>query len=64
MSVFTSLLGVVAGLAPIAWGLVLKQPGPEPGLQLARFAAFFLVCAAANALLVLLYRRLPERRTA
>jgi Na+/melibiose symporter-like transporter len=64
MAVFTSVLGFVAGLAPIAWGLVLKQPGPEPGLRLARFAAFFAVCAAANALLALLYRRLPERRSA
>lgn len=64
MAVFTSVLGVVAGLAPIAWGLLLKAPGPAPGLRLGRFAAFFAVCAAANALLVLLYRRLPERRAA
>jgi hypothetical protein len=64
MAVFTSVLGVVAGLAPIAWGVVLKAPGPAPGLRLDRFAAFFAVCAAANALLVPLYRRLPERRSA
>lgn len=64
MAVLTSVLGFVAGLAPIAWGLVLKQPGPAPGLRLGPFAAFFAVCAAANAALVVLYRRLPERRGA
>ena len=61
IAVFTSILGVVAGLAPIVWGAVLKQPGPGPGLQLGRFAAYFAVAAAANVLLVWLYRRLPER---
>jgi Na+/melibiose symporter-like transporter len=64
IAVFTSLLGVVAGLAPIAWGLLLKAPGPGPGLQLGRFGAFFAVAAAANALLVLAFQRLPERRAA
>jgi len=62
MAVFTSVLGVIAGLAPIAWGFVLRAPGPAPGLRLERFAAFFAVCALANAVLVALYRRLPERR--
>jgi hypothetical protein len=62
IAVFTSVLGVVAGLAPIAWGVALRQPGPEPGLQLSRFAAFFATAAAANALLAALYHRLPERR--
>jgi hypothetical protein len=62
MAVFTSVLGFVAGLAPIAWGLVLKVPGPAPAIRLGPFAAFFAVCALANALLVVLYRRLPERR--
>jgi hypothetical protein len=62
MAVFTSTLGIVAGLAPIAWGLVLKEPGPEPGLHVDRFAAFFAFAAAAHALLFALYRRLPERR--
>jgi hypothetical protein len=64
ISVFTSILGVVAGLAPIAWGLVLKAPGPGPGLQLGRFAAFFGVAAAANALLLLGFQGLSERRSA
>jgi hypothetical protein len=64
IAVFTSILGVVAGLAPIAWGLVLKQAGPGPGLRLDRFAVYFGVAAAANALLVALYQRMPERRTA
>jgi hypothetical protein len=62
IAVFTSVLGVVAGLAPIAWGVALREPGPEPGLVLSRFAAFFAVAAAANALLVPLYHRLPDRR--
>jgi hypothetical protein len=62
MAVFTSVLGFVAGLAPIAWGLVLKAPGPAPAIRLGPFAAFFAVCALANALLAVLYRRLPERR--
>ena len=64
MAVFTSILGVAAGLAPILWGLVLKEPGPHPGLHVDRFAAFFAYGAAAHALLLVLYRRLPDRRTA
>jgi hypothetical protein len=62
MAVFTSILGVAAGLAPILWGLVLKEPGPHPGLHIDRFAAFFAYGAAAHALLLALYRGLPERR--
>jgi Na+/melibiose symporter-like transporter len=62
MAVFTSILGVAAGLAPILWGLVLKEPGPHPGLHVDRFAAFFAYGAAAHALLLVLYRSLPERR--
>lgn len=62
IAVFTSTLGFVAGLAPIVWGLVLKQPGPDPGLHIDRFALFFAVGAGVHLLLVVLYRRLPERR--
>jgi hypothetical protein len=62
IAVFTSTLGLLAGLAPIVWGLVLKQGGAEPGLVLPRFAGFFAFAAGVNALLVLLYRRLPETR--
>jgi hypothetical protein len=62
ISVFMSTLGFVAGLAPILWGLVLKEPGPHPGLYVDRFAAFFAFGVAAHALLFVLYRGLPERR--
>jgi hypothetical protein len=61
IAVFTSTLGIVAGLAPIAWGAVLKEPGPSPALHLDRFAAFFAYGAAAHALLFVLFRRLPDR---
>ena len=62
ISVFQSTLGVAAGLAPILWGLVLKEPGPHPGLHVDRFAGFFAFGAAAHALLFVLYRGLPDRR--
>jgi hypothetical protein len=62
IAVFTSTLGLFAGLAPILWGLVLNEPGPAPGLRLGRFAAFFALGAASQLLLVALYRGLPETR--
>jgi Major Facilitator Superfamily len=63
VAVFTATLGLIAGLAPIAWGFVLKEPGPQPGLVLPRFVLFFAFGAASNALLFALYRRLPETRS-
>ena len=64
ISVFMSTLGLVAGLAPILWGLLLKEPGAHPGLYVGRFAGFFAFGAAMHALLFFLYRGLPERRVA
>jgi hypothetical protein len=62
IAVFTATLGLFAGLAPILWGLVLNEAGPAAGLRPGRFAAFFAIGAAAQALLVALYRWLPEPR--
>jgi MFS family permease len=63
IAVFTATLGLIAGLAPILWGFLLKESGPEPGLRLGRFAAFFAFGAAAQALLVPLYRGVRETRS-
>jgi len=62
IAVFTAVLGLLAGLAPIAWGLLLKQSGPAPGIVVSRFALFFALGIAVNALLVALFVRLPDHR--
>ena len=64
ISVFTSILGVVAGLAPIAWGLVLKAPGPGPASSSGASRRSSASAAAANALLLLGFQGLSERRSA
>ena len=62
IAVFTAVLCLLAGLAPIAWGLLLKQSGPAPGIVVSRFALFFALGIAVNALLVALFARLPDHR--
>lgn len=62
ISVFTAVLGLLAGFSPMLWGLVLRPAGPEPGVDLNRFAAFFGLGAALCALLLVLFERLEHTR--
>ncbi len=62
IAVFTAVLGLLAGLAPIFWGLLLKQSGPAPGIVVSRFVLFFALGIVVNALLVALFGRLPDHR--
>lgn len=63
IAVFTAVLGVLAGLAPMLWGLALREAGPEPGIDVVRFEAFFALGAAISALLVWLFSRLRDPRS-
>lgn len=62
IAVFTAVMGVLAGVAPILWGLFLKASGPEPGVHLERFAVYCAVGVALSALLVPLFGRLADPR--
>jgi MFS family permease len=63
IAVFTATMGLLAGLAPILWGLYLKESGPEPGMDVARFAVYFAVGTALSLLLVPLFGRLHDPRS-
>ena len=62
IAVFTAVMGVLAGLAPIFWGLYLKESGPDPGVHVARFAVYLGVGGALSLLLVPLFERLDDPR--
>lgn len=62
MAIFTAALGLLSGVAPILWGLVLREPGPMPAMNVQAFVVFFAVGLGLNAALVLLYARLPDLR--
>lgn len=49
------------GLAPVAWGLLLKGGGPVPSLNLVAFQWFFGVTLAGAVALVLLVSQLEEK---
>jgi MFS family permease len=63
LAVFTATHGLLAGLAPMLFGLWLKKGGADPGLDLQRFAVFFAAGAAGNLLLAALFGRLRETRS-
>ncbi|MFZ5495298.1 MAG: hypothetical protein ACOZE5_08170 [Verrucomicrobiota bacterium] len=60
VSLHGALCYFIGGFAPIAWGLVLKDGGPVPSVNLVAFQAFFVFTLAGAALLVLLANRLRE----
>ena len=62
VAVFTAVFGVLAGLSPVVWGLVLKQGGATPHMDADAFALYFAVGIALALLLIPLYGRLPELR--
>jgi Na+/melibiose symporter-like transporter len=62
IAVFTALLGLISGLAPMGWGLALGRSGPgaPPGLDVERFALFFAFGSVISGLLAWRFARLPE----
>lgn len=60
VSLHGALTFFTGGLAPIAWGLVLKADGTVPAVNLAAFEAFFLFVLAGMLFLVLRVNRLVE----
>lgn len=63
VAVFTAVLGLLSGLAPIVWGLLLKAPGPAPGVRVGRFAVFFATGLVLSLVLVPLFGRLGDLRS-
>lgn len=62
VAVFTAVHGLLAGLAPTLWGLLLRKSGDTPGIDTASFAIYFATGLAVAALVVVLFARLPETR--
>ena len=62
VAVFTASFGMLAGLSPVIWGLVLKQGAASPRMDVDAFALYFAVGIALALLLIPLYGRLPELR--
>jgi hypothetical protein len=62
MAIFTAAQGLLSGLAPMLWGLALKQSGSVPAMNVDHFVVFFIVAIALSALLLVLYARLPDLR--
>ena len=61
VSLHGALCYFIGGLAPVAWGLLLKGGGAVPSLNLVAFQWFFVVTLAGAVTLVLLVNRLEER---
>jgi len=61
VSLHGALSNFTGGLAPVAWGLLLKGDGPVPSLDLAAFQWFFVATLAGTVVLVLLVNRLQEK---
>ena len=62
VAIYTAVQGVFAGLAPIAWGVLLKQDGGELGIDAPIFMLYFATGLGLSLALIVLYARLPETR--
>lgn len=62
VSVFTSVHGLLAGIAPTLWGLALRPTGVARGMDLSNFALYFACGIGIHSTLVLLYAWLPDHR--
>jgi len=60
LAIHGSVVGVLGGLAPILWGLVLKETGAEAGMHLDRFSGYLGVTVIVQALLLLSVARLTS----
>lgn len=62
IAIFGAVSGMLAGLAPMGWGLALRTAGTVPGIDLENFAIFFWVGIALSAVGIVLLRSLPDSR--
>lgn len=60
LSIHGSVVGLLAGLAPILWGLLLKESDPVGGMREGRFAIYLAATAGVQAVLFLIVPRLTS----
>ena len=63
IAIFGAVTGVLAGLAPMLWGLALRTGGDQPGIDLANFAIFFYTIIGLCAAGIWLANGLPDSRS-
>lgn len=61
VSLHSAMTGVAAGLAPMAWGLFVKNSDGSPGVRVDHFIIFFIVLIVVQLGLIFPYSRLRER---
>ncbi|MCC5835298.1 MAG: MFS transporter [Opitutales bacterium] len=62
VSVHSSVVGVLGGIAPMVWGLFIRQSDGAPGVQSGAFAIYFMVALCIYAGLFLAVALLPRER--
>ena len=60
VSVHSSVVGIIGGLAPIFWGFTVKLPGGQPGVREDTFSYYFLALLAMQLILFLYIPRLTS----
>lgn len=60
VSVHSSVIGILGGLAPIIWGYLVRLPGSVPGVRPDRFALYFLGLLGVQLILLLYIPRLSS----
>jgi MFS family permease len=60
ISIHGSVVGVLAGLAPILWGILLKREGEQAGMHEERFAIYLALTAAVQVGLIVFVPRLTS----
>jgi MFS family permease len=60
ISIHTSVVGILGGLSPILWGLVLRHADGEPGMHLDRFEAYLALSFLIHGMLLFLVPRLTS----
>lgn len=62
VAVLVATISFIAGIAPIAWGLVLRGQTDIPSMNVDNFLIYFLVAAIVNLCLIPFFARLVELR--
>lgn len=62
IAIFGAVSGVLQGVGPMIWGLLLRHPGGGPGVDAPRFAVFFVLGIALCGVSLVLLRSLPDAR--
>ncbi len=62
IAIFEAVSGVLQGVGPMIWGLLLRHAGGEPGVDATRFAVFFALGIALCGVSLVLLRALPDAR--